>query len=300
MNTLLQPLDPRLTALEPIHFDSIAELASAPFRNPENARVCKCELGDVGSWVSQTDWDMRAGRWLGTSSEEEAARRVTHGWPEGADKVLSAMSSMQVPPPINIKRRLVRDDHGDELDIHATYRGDFGTAWTSRRRRPTRSSTIVRVVAQCNLLAHTSFSELFWRGGAVLKLADALSEAGYNVEVVGAIASQDVRGWVGDWLVTFPLKESRNPMDSAQLAGVMCNAGFHRLIGFRLYFALATGSHGYPGAARSDTSGHVIRRGNLGADGKPTFSVPYGIGNKQAAESWVSACITKLQEDLHN
>lgn len=286
--------------LEPHRFDSIAALVDMSFTNHLNQRRCEQSLGSPGNWKDGTSYEERPQRWLGAMSAQEAALRVTQGWPGGADRVLQSMENLVVPPPIDIKRRLIRADQGDELDIHTVYRGDLQHAWTSRRRRPTRSSTIVRIIAQCNLLAMTTFDQMFWRGAAVLKLTDALSSAGYNVEVIGAIASTGVGGYRGDFLATFPLKEARSPLDVSQLAGVMCNAGFHRLYGFRLYFQIAPEQHGHPGNAASDRSGRIIRRADFGADGKPTLAVPYGIGSKASAEQWITECVEKLQEDLHN
>jgi hypothetical protein len=249
-----------------------------------------------GDWAERKDSES----WLNAPSAKEAAARVTHGWPEGARRVLSSLADLDVPVPVSVRRRIARADQGDELDIHAVNRGDLATAWTMRRRRHARGSFTVRLVAQANLLGKTTPDELFWRGAAIVKLADALTAAGYSVEIVGAISSNRVKGVDGDFLVTFPLKEAAAPLDVEALAGVLCNAGFHRLYGFRLYFALATRHHGEPGSASSDTSGRVLRQAALDADGVKTFTVPYAIGSKALAEAWIAASVATLDASHHD
>lgn len=238
-------------------------------------------------------------RWLGASSACEAANRVTHGWPEGAQRVKEQMESLEITAPMSVRRRRTRTDQGDELDVHRVYRGDLDHAWTARKRREVRSPVLVRLVAQVNLLADMEAEALFWRGAAIVKLADLLVDAGYNVEIVGAVATSKIARTPTDYCVTFPLKESTQPLDIEQLAGVVCNAGFHRLFGFRAYLGLAPMKMASPGDAHSDFTGTILERefGNSEkTEGYPTFITPYRLPTKEAAEQWVRRCIEKLNQ----
>lgn len=288
------------------HFDSIADLATAPFTLPSNERRFNKTLFLDGRWYDESRHAARSTRrtrsvedWYGAPTEHEAAARVTRGWPEGAARVLKALAELDVPAPVSVRRRLARADQGDEVDIHAVNRGNLETAWTTRRRRHARGSTTVRLIVQLNLLESMQFEQLFWRGAAVVRLADALTAAGYSVEVVGAIASYNVGGIDdGTFLATVMLKEASTPLDIESLAGTVCNAGFHRLFGFRLYFALAPDRHPNPGAARSDVNGDIIAEAKP-ADGVATFVTPYALTSPEKASAWAAGCVAALDASHH-
>ena len=275
--------------------DSVAAFCALAF-TPASIAVgnddrCAELLGCPGSWLNR---NRNVQDWLGATTTGEAAERVTRGWPEGAAKVLANLRDLDVPIPMSVRRRLTRTDQGDELDIHAVNRGDLDHAWTARRRRRAHGRLTVRLIVQTNLLAEMSAAELFWRGAAAVKASDLLTAAGYAVEIVGALASEEVGGVEGDFIVTFSLKSAAAPLDVEALAGVICNAGFHRLFGFRAYFALAPKPHLKTGRAISDTTGRIIRAAALDVDGTRTFTVPYGVTSQAAAQRWITETIASL------
>lgn len=286
--------------MERTDFNSLSEFCNVTFKHPVNLSIVhKALQRKDGTWVSQTS---NPRSWLGADTTQEAADRVLHGWLDGARKVFVNLADMEVPEPVSVKRKLTRADQGDELDIHSIYRGDLEHAWTSRRRKHTRAKLTVRIVAQTNLLAAMYHEELFWRGAAVVKLSDMLTAAGYNVEIIGALASDKVDGKKFDFLCTFPLKAASQPLDCEQLAGVLCNAGFHRLYGFRAYCALAghVVKAAFDGSGcTSETEGRIIREAAFDSDGTKTFSTPYQIGNKEAAQDWVKSCLDQLSGTDH-
>lgn len=293
------------------HCNSLDEFCNVPFKRDVNKSLFHRTLKTLsGKWYDQSGCKVghryiglgstrERHDWVGADTPQEAADRVTKGWPEGARRVFEKLQDLEVPAPTSVRRRMVRADQGDELDIHSVYRGDLDHAWTSRKRKHTRTKLTVRIVAQTNLLADMSANELFWRGAAVVKLSDALTEAGYNVEIIGALASRKVdRNENIDFLCTFPLKEASMPLDTEQLAGVICNAGFHRLFGFRAYGALADWNYktGLDGTGcASDIEGRVIKKGALDADGVKTFVTPYEVTEKALAQAWISKCLQELE-----
>lgn len=280
------------------HFDSVDEFTTAPFVNSNNAARCHREFYNNGRWLNASH-DYHANTWFGAPSKEIAAARVTKGWVEGAQRVLDTMSTLDAPTPISVRRKLARAEQGDELDVHAVYRGDLDHAWTTRRRRQVTAPRNVRIVVQLNLLAVTSSDELFWRGAAMVKLSDALVESGYNVEIIGAIASDRIDSQRCDYLISMVLKEFRSQLDTATIAGVACNAGFHRLYGFKAYdvFVPWDKSSGDAQGCASDTTGRIINEARLNADGTPTFVTPYDINDKETAEAWITECIKKLDSN---
>ena len=138
----------------------------------------------------------------------------------------------------------MRADQGDELDIHAVYSGGLDRAWSRKRRKNARSRMSVRLVAQMGGSRHMVAEEMFWRGAAVVKLAELLEESSYRVEIVGADWHEVDRSIVfGDEKLaaavigSFIVKDAGAPMDIEAVAGVLCNAGFFRTYGFRAAYA---------------------------------------------------------------
>lgn len=277
------------------HFDSVTDYCSVPFEREDNRALCSATLWRTTGWVERRDET----NWLGTKTRKTAADRATLGWPAGADRVQSLLEEVDVPLPVEVKRRLSRADQGDDLDIHSVYRGDLDHAWSKRTRQQHRARRIVRLVAQTNLLGVVKVEDLFWRGAAVARLADLLTNAGYVVEIVGAMASIEV-GLANpcDWLVTIALKDAQSPLDLPGLAGVICNAGFHRTWGFRAYCAIATWGPCKPGRASSDENNKIIPAAGLDADGTPTFIIPYGVKSQGAATGWIRNCVKQLAESV--
>lgn len=281
-----------------VHFNSLDEYCNVPV-NPVNARYC------TEANLRANSRSERAG-WLGTmdgasstaASFDVARDRVQKGWPAGAQRVNENLAQLDIAAPMSVRRKLVRADQGDELDIHAVNRGDLGTAWTSRKRKHSAAKLTVRLVVQTNLLARMSAEGLFWRGATAVKFIDILTEAGYNVEVVGVCASVSVTGHRGTFCASFPLKGAAEPLDVEMMAGVVCNAGFHRIFGFRAYVATATAQSRF-GAATSCTNGNVVEEAQFDADGVRTFRVPYAVDSKYAAEQWLAANVAALDAATH-
>jgi hypothetical protein len=249
--------------------------------------------------------------------------RAFKGWPEGAERVRSMMDEVDAPPPVSLRRKTQRADQGDELDIHEVYRGGLDRAWTRRRRQRSRARMSVRLVAQIGGHRHTTHEEMFWRGAAVLKLAELLEESSYRVEMVGVnqhlIDGHDVSSYC-----SFVVKDAGAPLDVEQVAGVLCNAGFFRTYGFRDAYAICehkladtvveqktevvrvlgrtvlrpTGKTQRKTLLARSYVMHrnVVKGGDLDADGTKTFSVPTSIGSKDAAVEWVNKCLAALED----
>ena len=178
-------------------FDSIAEMIQAPFTRTDNYERCAQQLGHPGAWGPAVGLAGHGTSWYGGTAAQ-AAERAERGWVEGADEALKRLANLSVPLPTSVKRKLVREDHGDELDIHAVYRGDLSHAWSSRKRRPVRGSMLVRLVSQSDVNAWVTAEQLFWRGAALIKMADILTAAGYSVEILGVTSSTSAQGYPGD------------------------------------------------------------------------------------------------------
>ncbi len=173
-------------------------------------------------------------KWLGVPTAAEARAAIRGGWQDGTRRMLDAMSKFSGDfGAANIRRALVRGDHGDEMDVHRALRGELDRAW-SRRHRATRSASSIVTIA-CDLMvdAGKSADAIFWRGAAVTRLADLLTDAGYAVELVAFcdIVGLDRSGRIDQQQMTV-IKAPDMPLDLNAVSASLCLAGYFRLVAF--------------------------------------------------------------------
>ena len=89
--------------------------------------------------------------WLGAPNVTELQNRLERGWADGVKRI-EQIATRELSAPASVRRRRVRGDAGDELDMQAVWRGDLNRAW-SRTRRANRvgSRTVSSVI---DLAAH--------------------------------------------------------------------------------------------------------------------------------------------------
>lgn len=170
-------------------------------------------------------------KWFGTESASKVRDMIANGWPDGVNRMLEAFGKIEGDfQATNIKRQIVRGDYGDELDIHRVYAGSLGDAWTRRKRQRKNSPSIVSIGCDLTLSWDQKPDELFWRGAAVLRLADILTDAGYAVEIKACMYAKNCTDDGDKVEQVITVKESGDPLDLNSLATTLCLSGFFRLI----------------------------------------------------------------------
>lgn len=172
------------------------------------------------------------GDWTGYHSEEQFLECMKMGDMEKA-KQLWGMDSPDLIVK-NIRRKIKWGEIGDSIDIQKMYKGEFDKAWRTTKKRKADGGSknitlLVNLGANCNITSEN----LGWRGMASLKVADCLSEAGYNVRLLGySMGLDDCDGIKHTSLTTIPIKDFDEGMDVPKLASIMCRAGFFRTMIF--------------------------------------------------------------------
>lgn len=317
-------------------FGSVLDFCRQPFTNPENEKLFNLEQnnGEFDDYTANPH--LREGMtnevWYGAKTAGEAMNHAIHGWPAGAERIRKMMDSIDAPPPVNVKRKLTRGDQGDELDIHAVYRGGLDQAWSRRRRHQARGRMSVRLVVHLGGSKHMQSEPMFWRGAAAVKATELLEEAGYRVELIAVDfhCSMDSGGFFTDGdpklegqeinaYGSMIVKDSGQSLDIEQVAGVVCNAGFFRTFGFRSAYAMMehtirptiiNGMKTLKDGSRVVSKsrfisrchvgmGNVTELGKLADDGTLTIEVRKSIETHDSAERWVRETIAKVdQPDL--
>lgn len=222
--------------------------------------------------------------WYGLDKDHnfEQVRDLTlAGWPEGLMRMDKALGSLEIDvPPISIRRRRLRSDFGDELDIHRVYSGDVAHAFTTMKRPPGSKRKPLSIVVDSIASGGRDADSMFWQGAAAIKLGELLSNAGYTVELYSAFKARahcdvDLR------VLT---KASGAPLDLCSAAATLALPAFFRCIGHAWIHANLSTSHSSSGVSVEELSE---------SDGD--FVATQSLDNQEQAVEWVQKCIDKMQ-----
>ena len=219
-----------MTCNQPVtqgRYNNVQDFVAAalqPLRNDNNKHVFKtCEEPDCG------------GDWFGgdCKNRTQVVERLRDGWPRGqklVDDLAASIASSIKAIPIDRRRKRVRGDFGDELDIHAVYRGRNDIAWSRPVRQNARGPQMIEVV--CNAQGHAGVpqEQFMWCGVASVVLVKKLEAVGYRVKLSrGFISDTNTEPRErADCLVV--IKDYGRPLDIATCAACTM-PGFFRAIG---------------------------------------------------------------------
>jgi len=210
--------------------EAIARVMS-PAVNPVNESFRK---GIVDSTESmQQDY-----RWRGLDRNMDLLQLrefYATGWPEGAERLRTAMEKVAASVARSVRRRGRWADQGDELSRDRLYAGQWETAWRTTSRVVVAAPTRIRIVADVCSGAIVKADALFWRGAAAASLAETLVAAGYAVQVVSAAATYSPDESRRPYVATCVVKDWTAPLNITTLAAAVCSASFFRTVMFGLW-----------------------------------------------------------------
>jgi hypothetical protein len=272
-----------------ILYDSIFEPASVTkFNRSKNQTI----FHDVTNRYDYNQSESR--KWFGADSQKEYEDRLKFGWGEGVDK-LREIATKEIQPT-SLRKKRVRADQGDELDIHAVYRGDLSKAW-SKTKRQHKLGGMRSIALVCNLSCNAGedAKNLFYRGASVLKLAEALSEAGYSVAIYGATASSDVGSTHFKMVQVVEIKAEDHALDTSTLASLIAMPAYKRV---KLHGAMLeecdrrnVDAHAGLGSNASDLIVKEIKKLPISDN---AFIQPE-VNSKESAERWIDSVMSKIE-----
>ncbi|TFH48659.1 MAG: hypothetical protein E4H01_05905, partial [Lysobacterales bacterium] len=209
------------------------------------AALTECAAQPAG--VNQEKWNElnvrgKGKQWYGVENQKAAHAIFAAGaWPEGVERMLAALGDLQGDTkPRNIRRTRTRSDFGAEVDVTEYWRGRGDVAWSSCRREQRTGPQTVTVAINPSISAGEDAEKIFWRGAAALCLADKLTVAGYNVEIVllfcvhGLFTESSIRASRDDdAVIECCVKSARAPLDLNALAVSACLGAFPRELIFK-------------------------------------------------------------------
>jgi hypothetical protein len=262
-------------ALDNANYSSIAEFVEAMNLAPRN--VASTELWN--NWRG----DMDHGNFYGGDCRTgtDVQRTMNEGWTQGRDRLNELRSKINTVNlvPQDRKRRKVKTDFGDHLDIHAVYAGKLETAWTVARRQVTRGPQRIDLVANMICTGAEHSDVLFWRGAAAAVLADLLGAAGYMVRLIVNFGGKMDGEKVSCRVV---VKDHGMPFDVTSVSSVIL-PGFFRALGHAWIASHCK--------QRMSPSGISVGQGNVN-DGEILLS--HNVRDHGTALAFVNDTIEKL------
>lgn len=246
--------------------------------------------GGLNHFTRKSDRD-----WLGMPSVSALRKALTKGWAEGVKRI-EEVPVGELPEPTSIRRRRVRADQGDEIDMQAVYRGDLSRAWSRTKRQNRTSVRSVSIVIDLAGNANVTSDQLFWRGASGLRLAEELMKAGYSVAIYGAAGAAGVDSEGRESLTQFvEIKGEDSPLDMDRLAALTGLSGFFRTSMFGgIYWACdQLGKQASSSLGKSDND--LISAGLKQLPMAPQNAVIQPpVKNKSQAEAWLKSVLEQI------
>ena len=233
--------------------------------------------------------------WLGAPDVKTLNERLRKGWADGVAR-LSEISTKELGSPMSVRRRRVKADQGDEVDMQAVWRGDLSRSWSKARRANRVGSRSVSIIINIGDNCGRDSSQLFWRGASALKVAEQLSQAGYNVALYGVAACQGIDTSGKQKVAQFvEIKSEDAPLDMDKLAALTAMSGFFRT-------SLFVGICYATSKADRNTDDGLGRNWHEGIEQcLKTLPIPQNaiiqdpVLSKESAEQWIDKVLTQIE-----
>jgi hypothetical protein len=182
-------------------------------------------------------------RWFGCKSFYDVQHKTAYGWPELRERCIKMLNGIELDLPLfptmsQVRRRKrIRDEQGDALDIGRVWNGQLDTAWERpvRTERNAMNTKRITVAFDVTANAYVSNDMAMWRAALCTLLVDSLARAGrvFEIWVVDSTASPFTWGshmpmklWSA-WCV----KRTGDPLLLDRVCA-MVSVGFMRTAGF--------------------------------------------------------------------
>lgn len=236
--------------------------------------------------------------WLGAPNIPELQRRLQNGWPEGVEKI-EQIATRELSAPASVRRRRVRGDAGDEIDMQAVWRGDLNRAWTRTRRANRVGPRVVTIVIDLCANAGVTSDKLFWRGASALRLAQLLTESGYAVALYGGFGGSrsDATGklTIGQLV---EIKSQDSPLDMDKLAALTAMAGFFRTSLFAgIHYACDQYGQDTDWGLGKPSPEHLAAAVKL-LPVPQNVIIQKAVLNEQAANDWIDEALKQIEEPM--
>lgn len=233
-----------------------------------------------------------APRWWGVGHGTEARRILDSGeWPEGVARMLDTLGKIQsTAQPTDSRRRRRWADNGDHVEMSRVWAGRVDVAWSRCTRQSMRAPAPVTIAVNLSQACNEHAERLFWRGAAAMLLADALTDAGYNVEIeCWYTGTNFAEKGKADCAIGVTVKDARSPLDLNALAVTCAFGGYFRSEIFQAVCALPRAANGGLGTP------HRFRDVVTTATDPRTPIICEGITDAESARRWIAEALAQIE-----
>ena len=229
-----------------------------------------------------------------------------NGWPEGLAKMRETLGTMEAPQVKSRKRVARWADSGDEYSRERMEEGYFDSAWREVKRLSRRQPVPVRLTIDVEAHVNIAHGDLFWRGAAVVLLADALATAGYPISVV-ATSGADGMAMINaggsrvnyQQYITILVKDWETPVYLPTLISTTGHGAFLRVGVFAHNVQKMPEPHdGGMGFSKETSSQRTLRELGFSEQNIKTITMPQSVGTLATAKQWVAKMVDLLEEEV--
>jgi hypothetical protein len=255
----------------------ITAAQSAPRNSANSEHIAKWDNG-----CSDLDVD-----WGGAETTGAAVEAMTAFYEAGdaiIKRVEKAALNITLPPKMDTRRRRVRGDHGDSLDIHSVYRGQLDRAWERMGRRQVTAPPMVSIVINSIIQATSDKTVISYRGAVGIVLCQLLERYGYRVRLVVARGGQ-ARSYSGKdetFSCRTIVKDYGKPLDRETVA-CATHPAMQRVLGIRWTWAQMHGK----GTMTGSGVGEAIRE-------KGEIFISSEVSNETSAIAKIKSVIAEI------
>lgn len=189
--------------------------------------------------LNQTMSPYGSDHWLGAGVRDPSHfyELVQNGAPQLRDRMLSMMDQIELPeamtrPELSNRRRRVRADFGNSVDIHRVYQGRCDVAWDRMimEKQETHGNKLVHMVIDNCAPGIVHADNSLWMGAAIMRIYEALTRMRRSVAISVYDAAAGL--YYGDpkhGMVSVLVKDYGQPLREEQLA-VVCSQAFSRAV----------------------------------------------------------------------
>jgi hypothetical protein len=251
------------------------------------------------SYLRQTSGSGKEGRskmeWLEVEDWDMPRRLLEEGWEAGATRALSMRDLLldKLPPSRAARRRPVRADQGDEVDMHRVWNGDLDHAWHTTQRLYTYAPRPITLDIMAGGNAGRNGEQLFWSGVAGLVLTDVLEEHNFRVQLNICYSMRSNADYKDAHITRICVKEANEPLRLDSVASIAAHVGVFRYYGiasfckpsFDIGYAMGRTEDGIEVLEEAAKQGHIFA---------PDFWIPGVYSEQQALNTLRDATIKLL------
>lgn len=222
-----------------IHFDDVYEILDIY----EQKRIPNCNIEIFKTHTFQKGDE----RWFGPNAKnfQECLHNSVFGntktylenvlpMSEKINQHFDIVDNTNIVPVI--KRKRVRKEFGDELDIQKIYQGKFDTAWqTTQRIEFDQEHHLVTILIDISHNAGTNALDSLWTAASCLKFVEALEKAGKQIQIIVGGATTKTNQANENLTATYTVKKYNQHLSVERLCS-MTHLGFFRTACFIAYY----------------------------------------------------------------